>query len=132
MESQFKIELASRQTPPIVTKLAEGFSQGVLTLLEAVHAIQADDEFSYLPREVLEDFSYSRLPREHVYGFISFYTNFRLEPPSKVERLRKSVTCYVKGFKKIAQTLNDENYGQSEGKMSVSGVSCLEKLKAAS
>ena len=77
----------------------------------------AQDVFGYLPVPVLEAIS-TRLevPISQVYGVVTFYAQFHLDPRGKhIVRTCQGTACHVRGASKILDALK-ENLGVAPGK----------------
>ena len=77
----------------------------------------AQDVFGYLPVPVLEIIS-TRLgvPISQVYGVVTFYAQFHLDPRGKnIVRTCQGTACHVRGAGKILDALK-ENLGVAPGK----------------
>ena len=68
------------------------------------------DGYGYLPREILEWMSgQTGIPMSRIYGVITFYTQFYLEPKGRhTIRCCEGTACHVKGAKRIAESIADE------------------------
>ena len=90
------------------------------------------DGYGYLPREVLAWVSHQTgIPLARMYGVITFYTQFYLEPKGRhTIRCCEGTACHVKGGKRIAESIVDE-LGVQEGettkdmKFTFETVQCL-------
>lgn len=80
-----------------VEKILDRFSSTRGSLIMILHALQ--EKFGYLPKEALEKVSERlKVPLSEIYGVVTFYSFFRLEPQGKhVIRLCMGTACYVKG-----------------------------------
>ncbi len=102
--------------------------QGMLIpLLQA-----AQDTYGYIPPLAIEQISeVTGIPSSEVYGVITFYTQFRLQPLGKhVIRMCKGTACYVSGASMIAQTIEDElgvspDESTEDGLFTFQVVACL-------
>ena len=70
---------------------------------------KAQDIYGYLPKEVLEKISSElKLPPAKVYGVVTFYSQFHLEPRGKyVIRVCQGTACHVRGASKIFEELQN-------------------------
>ena len=68
---------------------------------------QAQEIFGYLPKEVLIKISQTiDVPISQVYGVVTFYAQFHLEPRGKhIIRSCQGTACHVRGGKTILETM---------------------------
>jgi NADH-quinone oxidoreductase subunit E len=68
------------------------------------------DAYGYLPQDVLSWVSdKTGIPVSRMYGVITFYTQFYLEPKGRhIIRCCEGTACHVKGGKRIAESIVDE------------------------
>jgi NADH:ubiquinone oxidoreductase subunit E len=66
--------------------------------------------YGYLPMEVLKWVSgRTGIPMSRIYGVITFYTQFYLEPKGRhTIRCCEGTACHVKGGKRVAEAIVDE------------------------
>jgi NADH-quinone oxidoreductase subunit E len=87
-------------------KLKETFSRFKGTKDELIPVMEAaQDEFGYLPREVMLQISkFLKVPESTVYGVATFYALFRIKPSGKnMVRVCRGTACHVRGGSKILQ-----------------------------
>jgi len=77
------------------------------SLIEVLHQVQ--EAFGYIPKEVQEEISKGlSVPRNHVYGVVTFYNFFTMVPKGRhVIRVCLGTSCYVRGGKRIMRILQD-------------------------
>ena len=70
----------------------------------------AQDHFGYIPRRAISYISsVTGIPDSDIYGVITFYSQFRLQPMGKyVIRACAGTACHVSGAKAIIETIEDE------------------------
>jgi NADH-quinone oxidoreductase subunit E len=70
----------------------------------------AQDHFGYIPRRAISYISsVTGIPESDVYGVITFYSQFRLQPMGKhVIRACAGTACHVSGAKMRIETIEDE------------------------
>ena len=70
----------------------------------------AQDHFGYIPRRAISYISgVTSIPESEIYGVITFYSQFRLQPMGKyVIRACAGTACHVSGAKTIIETIEDE------------------------
>lgn len=99
-------------------------------LMQALH--DAQHIFGYIPAEIQELISKElRIPMAEIYGVITFYSRFTLEPKGKCQiGVCLGTACYVKGsgqlLEQIEQRLGIKNNTTSEdGKFSLNSTRCV-------
>lgn len=92
----------------------------------------AQKEFGYLPIEVQEYISdQTKVPLSTIYGIVTFYSNFTLEPKGEFDvGICLGTACYVRGAQDIVDALSDElGIGVEEttedGKFSMTALRCI-------
>jgi len=70
----------------------------------------AQDHFGYIPRRAIKYISeVTRIPESTIYGVITFYSQFRLQPMGKhVVRVCDGTACHVSGAKMLIDIVQDE------------------------
>jgi len=70
----------------------------------------AQDHFGYIPRRAIQYISETtNIPESTIYGVITFYSQFRLQPMGKhVIRVCAGTACHVSGAKQLLETVQDE------------------------
>jgi len=93
---------------------------------------QAQEIFGYIPEPVIGEISAATaVPAANIYGVITFYSQFRLQPMGRnVIRICEGTACHVNGAKGILQAIEDElNIGVGEtsedGDFTLLSVACL-------
>ena len=93
---------------------------------------QAQDIYGYLPVEVQKIIAEGlEIPLEEVYGVVTFYGQFSLNPKGKYQiAVCMGTACYVKGagqiLERIEQKLSIETGGvTADGKFSLDATRCL-------
>ncbi|MFW6279255.1 MAG: NADH-quinone oxidoreductase subunit NuoE [Bacillota bacterium] len=71
---------------------------------------EAQDEYGYLPQEVLKRIaSHLDLSLSQVYGVVTFYTQFHLEPRGKnIVRVCMGTACHVRGASEVLKEMEEE------------------------
>ncbi|HOJ93000.1 MAG TPA: NADH-quinone oxidoreductase subunit NuoE [Dictyoglomaceae bacterium] len=110
-----------------VEKILVQYSNTKGSLIMILHAIQ--EKFGYLPKEALEIVSDKlKVSLSEIYGIVTFYSFFRLEPQGKhVLRLCMGTACYVKGAADLLTVL--EQLGLKEGKVTEDGFFSLDLVR---
>ncbi len=70
----------------------------------------AQDHFGYIPRRAIKYISEAtNIPESTIFGVITFYSQFRLQPMGKyVIRVCAGTACHVSGAKMIIEVVQDE------------------------
>lgn len=100
------------------------------TLIEVLH--KAQNIFGYLPREVQEHIAEKlNIPVSKVYGTVTFYAYFTMEPKGKYAiNVCLGTVCYVKGADKVLAEF-EKNLGiknnqcTKDGMFSLGGLRCV-------
>ena len=92
----------------------------------------AQDHFGYIPRRAITYISQvTHIPESTIYGVITFYSQFRLQPMGKyVVRICAGTACHVQGAKMLIDTVQDElgievDDTSEDGLFTLSTVACL-------
>ncbi|RLB76664.1 MAG: NADH-quinone oxidoreductase subunit NuoE [Deltaproteobacteria bacterium] len=110
-----------------IIKDYEGKRQALLPCLHYIqkkHGYINEKVMSFLAKEL-------GIPRVDIYGVVSFYSMFSLQPQGKyVIRVCASLSCYLKGSNNILNTLKevlgiDAGETTPDGKFTIEEVSCL-------
>ncbi len=89
---------------PVVGPERERSAELLIPLLQEIQ-----DAYGYLPPEVLDWVSgETGIPSARMYGVITFYSQFYLEPKGKYTiRCCQGTACHVKGGKAVAEAIED-------------------------
>ena len=92
----------------------------------------AQDHFGYIPRRAISYISeVTGVPESEVYGVITFYSQFRLQPMGKfVIKACDGTACHVQNSRTIIDTIEDElgievNGTTADGLFTLTTVACL-------
>jgi len=113
-----------------IDKIIEKYKNEKGPLISILQELQ--DTFGYLPRDVLSYLSFRlRVPESKIWGVVTFYSQFYLEPRGKnTVKVCLGTACHVKGAGKILDRLR-KVLGIKEGqttkdlKFSLETVRCL-------
>ena len=99
-------------------------------LIEILHFVQ--NKMGYLPREAMTHIaSRLKIPEAEVYGTVSFYSYFTMNPNGKhVISVCAGTACHVKGADKILEKIKDrldiKAYGTSkDGQFTLKETRCV-------
>ncbi len=92
----------------------------------------AQEHFGYIPRRAIKYISgVTRIPESTIYGVITFYSQFRLQPMGKyVIRLCTGTACHVANASMLLETIQDEldievNDTTEDGIYTLFSVACI-------
>ena len=99
-------------------------------LIQMLNEIQ--DHYGYVPMDVQKELSeFLKMPMAQIYGVVTFYSRFSLEPKGKYSiSVCLGTACYVKGDQKIMDRLVERlkiNEGETtaDGKYSIEAQRCV-------
>lgn len=97
-------------------------------LIQILNEIQ--DEFGYIPKEAqIKVSEYLNIPMAEIYGVITFYSRFSLEPKGKYSiSVCLGTACFVKGSQKIMDRLT-ERLGIKQGETTSDGMFTIEETR---
>lgn len=129
-QNETEIDLAPAERLLASVDEADRFDNGRVkaeVLIPLLHGIQK--EYGYLPHPVLTWLSKeARIPESRIFGVISFYTQFYLEPQGKHEiSCCCGTACHVKGSDKVADAITNE-FGIESGETSEDGLFTLHNV----
>ncbi|QTL99646.1 NADH-quinone oxidoreductase subunit NuoE [Iocasia frigidifontis] len=89
-------------------EILEGYEKDEKYLIPILQ--DAQDEYGYLPEDVLKEIAtFLDMSLSQVYGVVTFYTQFHLEPRGKnVLRVCMGTACHVRGGAEVLQAVQDE------------------------
>lgn len=99
-------------------------------LIPILNAVQ--EKYGYIPKTAqLEISKYLGIPMAEIYGVVTFYSRFTLEPKGKYNiSVCLGTACFVKGSQKILDRLKDrlkieEGQTTEDGKFSIDTTRCV-------
>ena len=111
----------------ILTRLGPVQAGDLIPLLQSLQSA-----YGYLPSAVLAEVSErTGIPTSRMYGVISFYAQFSMQPRGRhTIRLCCGTACHVRGCKGVADALLDhlgiaEGGTTADGRFTVESVACL-------
>ena len=111
-------------------KLCSEFLPEKDNLIQMLNEVQ--EHFGYVPKEAQQELSeYLGIPMAEIYGVITFYSRFTLNPKGKYHiAVCLGTACYVKGSQKIFDRLKErlkieEGQTTSDGKISIEATRCV-------
>lgn len=110
--------------------LSEKLTNGKIKAAYLIPLLQdIQDKYGYLPKDVLQYVSKaSGIPLSRIFGVITFYEQFYLEPKGKhTIKCCRGTACHVKNGQKIADTIS-EILGVEEGGTTEDGLFTFETV----
>jgi NADH-quinone oxidoreductase subunit E len=100
MREAILIEAESKEKLHNIFSRFKGVKDELIPIMEA-----AQDEFGYLPKEVMGEISrFLKIPESNIYGVATFYALFRLSPRGKkMVSVCRGTACHVRGGAHILQ-----------------------------
>lgn len=93
---------------------------------------EVQEKYGYIPKVAqLEISNYLNIPMAEIYGVVTFYSRFTLEPKGKYNiSVCLGTACFVKGSQKILDRLKDrlkieEGKTTEDGKFSIDTTRCV-------
>lgn len=93
---------------------------------------EVQEKYGYIPKiSQLEISNYLSIPMAEIYGVVTFYSRFTLEPKGKYNiSVCLGTACFVKGSQKILDRLKDrlgieEGQTTEDGKFSIDTTRCV-------
>ena len=93
---------------------------------------EVQEKYGYIPKQAqLEISNYLNITMAEVYGVVTFYSRFTLEPKGKYNiSVCLGTACYVKGSQKILDRLKEklqieEGKATADGKFSIDTTRCV-------
>ena len=111
-----------------VKELLEKYTQDKSNLIQILNEVQ--EKYGYIPKAAqLEIAQYLKIPLAEVYGVITFYSRFTLEPKGQYNvSVCLGTACFVKGADDILQRAK-EKLGIEEGKTTEDGKFSLDTTR---
>lgn len=93
---------------------------------------EVQEKYGYVPKIAQKEISeYLNIPMAEIYGVVTFYSRFTLEPKGKYNiSVCLGTACFVKGSQKILDRLKDrlqieEGQTTADGKFSIDTTRCV-------
>ncbi len=116
--------------PAAIEEIAARLGDLPGALMPVLHAVQA--RFGYIPSDAVPLIAHAlNLSRAEVHGVVSFYRDFRIEPPGRhVIRVCRAESCQAMGAVELAEHVQQRlgiAFGQSsrDGEFTLEPVYCL-------
>ncbi len=109
---------------------SSGYEKSPKSVIPLLQHVQ--ESFSYIPEKAIEEISeWTRVSRSHIYGVITFYSQFRLIPLGKnVIRVCDGTACHINSSEQIYEELSGllkakDGETTQDGMFTLLTVACL-------
>lgn len=128
MENNEKLNCADEKIKEEVCQMLGQFDRDKQHLISILNEVQ--EKYGYIPKVAqLEIADYLSIPLAEVYGVITFYSRFSLEPKGKYNvSICLGTACFVKGSKEILERAK-QRLGIEEGKTTEDGMFSLDTTR---
>lgn len=111
-----------------IKEICESFNNDPTELISILHRVQ--ELFGYLPKEVQEEIAHSlKTPISRVFGVVTFYSFFTMEPRGKYPiSVCTGTACYVRGAENVVEEF-ERLLGIKVGKTTDDGKYSLDTLR---
>lgn len=110
--------------------LLKNYSQDKSNLIQILNEVQ--EKYGYIPKQSqIEISNYLNIPMAEIYGVITFYSRFTLEPKGKYNiSVCLGTACFVKGSQALLDRLKErlkieEGQTTPDGKFSIDATRCV-------
>ena len=123
-----KLTCADEKVKQEVDEILNQFVQDKQNLITILNEVQ--EKYGYIPKVAqLEIADYLKIPVAEVYGVITFYSRFTLNPKGKYNiSICLGTACFVKGSKEILERAK-EKLGIDEGETTADGMFSLDTTR---
>ena len=111
-------------------ELLKNYSQDNSNLIQILNEVQ--EKYGYIPKQSqIEISNYLSIPMAEIYGVITFYSRFTLEPKGKYNiSVCLGTACFVKGSQALLDRLKErlkieEGQTTPDGKFSIDATRCV-------
>lgn len=115
---------------PKIKEILSKYKKDKSNLIQILNEVQ--ENYGYIPKHTqLEISEYLGIPMAEIYGVITFYSRFSLEPKGKYNvAVCLGTACFVKGSEKILDKLKEKlgiDVGEvtKDGKFSIEATRCI-------
>ena len=128
MENNNNLNCADEKIKEEVCQMLGQFDKDKQHLISILNEVQ--EKYGYIPRVAqLEIADYLGIPLAEVYGVITFYSRFSLEPKGKYNvSICLGTACFVKGSKELLERAK-QKLGIEEGKTTEDGMFSLDTTR---
>ena len=111
-------------------ELLKNYSQDKSNLIQILNEVQ--EKYGYIPKQSqIEISNYLSIPMAEIYGVITFYSRFTIEPKGKYNiSVCLGTACFVKGSQALLDRLKErlkieEGQTTPDGKFSIDATRCV-------
>ena len=128
MENNDKLNCSDERVKSEVNEILLEFKQDKQNLITILNEVQ--EKYGYIPKIAQSQIAeYLEIPLAEVYGVITFYSRFTLEPKGKYNiSICLGTACFVKGSKEILERAK-QRLGIEEGKTTEDGMFSLDTTR---
>ena len=128
MENNEKLNCADEKLKNEMQEILGQFDKDKQHLITILNEVQ--EKYGYIPKVAqLEIAEYLNIPLAEVYGVITFYSRFSLEPKGKYNvSICLGTACFVKGSKELLERAK-QKLGIEEGKTTEDGLFSLDTTR---
>lgn len=128
MENNEKLNCSDERVKNEVNEILLEFKQDKQNLITILNEVQ--EKYGYVPKIAQSQIAeYLEIPLAEVYGVITFYSRFTLEPKGKYNiSICLGTACFVKGSKEILERAK-QRLGIEEGKTTADGMFSLDTTR---
>ena len=116
----------------MIKEICQKYAPRKDNLIQILHEIQDQDPQHYISPEAVDIVAeYLKIPVNHIYGVLTFYTMYSTKPRGKnIIRLCESPPCYIKGSENMLRKMKillGINVGETtkDGLFTLEFTSCL-------
>ena len=127
-ENKKKMTCQECQKDPFLEKLFLDYSSEKDNLIQMLNEVQ--EHYGYVPMWVQKQLSeFLKIPMAEIYGVVTFYSRFSLEPQGKYKiSVCLGTACFVKGSQKIMDRLT-QRLGIEPGQTTKDGLFTIEQTR---
>lgn len=125
-----KENCADKRVAQEVNEILNQYKQDKSNLIQVLNEVQ--EKYGYIPKQAqIEISKYLSIPMAEIYGVITFYSRFTLEPKGKYNiSVCLGTACFVKGSQALLDRLKErlnieEGQTTPDGKFSIDATRCV-------
>lgn len=128
MQENEQCQAIQTKIKQFLEELFNTYKQEKDNLIPILNEVQ--EKFGYIPKEAQKEISeFLKIPMAEIYGVITFYSRFTLEPKGKYAiSVCLGTACFVKGSQKIMDRLT-ERLGIGAGQTTEDGLFSIDETR---